>query len=312
MIENLRGYWTYRLLDRLRMDDPRKVVHLADAALERVDRRLVPWILGAYGSALRRMTLLREAFEIEGRAVQLAEYLGDPLAKANLLQRLAHVLSDFGDNEKAIEYSQNARWLYYENRDTIGEGRAYVDQGKWHYNLQQYPKTIDCHREALRLLPARETNNRFAAYLGHAYCYEQYGELEQSEKWSGLAEKLIENVSPTMVRSFLWYRGKLAMRRGFHDVGAERFRAAYDFYVEKEYYLYAAACSVELCEALMLCQRPAEANEVARELIGLVTFVENECVKGAMATLRDYMATGRPITLRLLADLRKQMEKIAP
>lgn len=312
MIENLRGYWTYRLLDRLRMDDPRQVVRLADAALERVDRRLIPWILGAYGSALRRMTFLREAFEVEGRAVQLAEHLDDQVAKANLQQRLAHVLSDFGDNEKAIEYSKKARWFYYENGETIGEGRTLVDQGKWHFNLQQYSKTIECHRRALKLLPARETNNRFAAYLGHAYCYEQFGELGLSEKWSGLAEDLIEDVSPTMATSFLWYRGKLAMRRGFHDVGVERFRAAYDFYIEREYYLYAAACSVELCEALILCQRQVEADEIARELIGMVAFVENECVQGAVAELSDYIATGRPITLRLLADLRNRMEEIAP
>ena len=44
----------------------------------------------------------------------------------------------------------------------------------------------------------------------------------------------------------------------------------------------------------------------------LLPRLNNDCAKSVVLTLAEYAAADRPITLRLLADLRRQIEESSP
>ena len=96
------------------------------------------------------------------------------------------------------------------------------------------------------------------------------------------------------------HRGMVAMRRGFHSEAVDRFKVAYDFYVERGFFLLAGTAAIELCEAQMLCGRPEEASGTAQATIELIDHLrESPYLRGVIVTLSSHAAAGRPITLRL-------------
>lgn len=311
MLEDLKGYWSYRVVDRLRLEDPRKAIRWANVATRRAHPRVLPWLLGSAGSSLRRMGHLRPALDLFERASRLARSLGDRRLLANLHQRIAHVYCDLGDNRAAIRHSDIGVRLFAQLEDIVAQGRSLVDLGKWHFHLQEYEETLRCNLAALRLLPGKEADHRFAALLGNAFCYEELGNLEASDQWSAVAHRNQDGVRPVIVTALFWLRGKLSLRRGDYSTARGRFEEAYSFYMERGFYLFAAATAIELCETLLLEGRTDEARQTAIASIELVQHLrESPVAKGVITTLSDHAAAGRPLSLKLLANLRQRLESI--
>ena len=313
MLESLKGYWSYRVVDRLRLEDPREAVRFASFAVHRAEPAMLPWLLGTVGSSLRRLGHLRPALDLFEEASNLARTLGDRRVLANLQQRIAHVYCDLGDNRAAIRHSDIGMRLFVQLEDKIGQGQSLVDLGKWHFHLQEFDETLGCNLAALRVLPQQEANHRFAALLGNAFCFEELGNLEATDRWSEIAYQHSEGVQPVILTALFWLRGKLSLRRGHYETAKKRFEAAHDFYVEGGFYLFAAATAIELCETLLLLGEPKQASRTAVASAELVQHLRDSRVaRGVICTLSDHAAAGRPLSLKLLADLRRRLEDVKP
>lgn len=309
MIESQAGFWAYRVAERLRLEDPRRSLHVIRVATRRAGRPLLPWLMASAGSALRRLGHFRVALVVFHRAESLAVELGDQECLDQLRHKIAHVYCDLGDFEAAIQQSHAALRSAVQQDDKVAQGKALVGLSKWFYHLENYSESIRCSLGALRLLPDSEADLRFAAMLGIAYCYRDIGDLGNSDRWGEIAERNSTGVPSGLHASLLMHRGMVAMRRGFHSEAVDRFKVAYDFYVERGFFLLAGTAAIELCEAQMLCGRPEEASGTAQATIELIDHLrESPYLRGVIVTLSSHAAAGRPITLRLLAGLRKRLK----
>lgn len=310
MIENLRGYWAYRVIDKHRLSNPKRTLELAKLAARRVDERLLPWVLGSCGAALRRMGLYFSSLEVLVEAADLARTHGDRRALEKIRIHLAHVCNDLGDGRAALRHTLPVLVSAVQDENQEGKGRALAVLAKWFHHLEEFDESLRSNRAALRLLPKTDHDYRFGALLGNAYTYEEMGDLEAADLWAGLAVREGKKVRPAMLASLLLHQGLLAKRRGLHDIAAHRFDSAFEFYVERGFYHLAAIAAVELCESLKITGQHEAVIETALATVELVGHLKDSpLVRGIISELVERASTGRPITLRFLDGLRKRLKE---
>jgi len=309
-MRDLRGYVYYQRLDRLRLSEPARAARLAGSALPLVDPLLVPGLLGVLGSSLRRMSLLRAAHRTLTEALAIARRQGNRWALADLRQRLAHVHGDRGEYRRALELAVEAANLHLIRGDRAGAGRALVDQGLWHYHLEEYRESIAANFAALRELPAAEVNHRFAAFLGLAYDHQALDDLAEARQWAAAAEQTTAGVGDAMVASLRWLRARLAMDQGDFAEAEEQYRRAVDHYLERDQPLDAATATVELARAQFLGGRVAAAVATARSMMRYIGPLEpSRLATGAVIDLARTAVAGEALTLERLEEARRRLAR---
>ena len=165
MIENLRGYWAYRVIDKHRLSNPKRTLELAKLAARRVDERLLPWVLGSCGAALRRMGLYFSSLEVLVEAADLARTHGDRRALEKIRIHLAHVCNDLGDGRAALRHTLPVLVSAVQDENQEGKGRALAVLAKWFHHLEEFDESLRSNRAALRLLPKTGTRLHFGSRL---------------------------------------------------------------------------------------------------------------------------------------------------
>ncbi len=304
-----RGSWKYKILERMRSEEPRRCVGLVRVAIPHVHRSFLPYLLGVHGSALRALNQYEQAIEAFGVGTELAQKLEDLSALANMKQRELHVWFEQGDLERALGLAVEAVNLCELAADPVGKGRCLVDQGAMLHHAGHFDLSIRAFGAALRLLPLVETDNRYSAMLNQAYNFEEIGRLAEAWTWAALAASQSQGVTQHLLIAGLTLRGRLCKRRGDHKGSAQVFREAFDFFLQAERYLDAAEAAIDLCEAHLLAGQPAMATATARSSMLLIGRLRNNRIAAAtIAELGRFAAGHKTLSLQFLERSRRMLQ----
>lgn len=305
-----KGYWKYKVLERMRSEQPRRTITLVKVAIPHVHRLFVPYLLGVYGSALRALNHYEQALESFAAGREMARKLGDLSVLGNLRRRELHVWFEQGDLNKALRLAVEAGNLFELDGNYGGKGRSLVDQAGMFHHLGHFTFSIRAGKAALRLLPAGEIDHRFAAMLGNAFNLEQMGRTTEAKNWAEMAHEASQGVGQSMMASLLWLRGRLAKHDGDHHLAARCHSEAFSYFFDREMYLDAAGAAIELCEAHLLSRRPDLAEETARSSMVLIGRLRrNRTAAATIAELSRLAASGRMLTLKILDQARLSLEE---
>ena len=305
-----RGFWKYKVLERMRSEAPRRCIGLVRVAMPHVHRSFLPYLLGVHGSALRALNQYEQAIAAFDVGAELAQKPKDLSAQANMKQRELHVWFEHGDLKRAHRLAVEAGNLCDLAGDRAGKGRCLVDQGGMLHHLGQLDLSIQAYKLALRLLPTDERDHRFSALLGTAFGLEQLGRLSEAGVWADRAYSHRQGVSRSLVASLHWLRGRLAGHLGRHDLAAAYRQEAFQYFFDREMYIDAADAAIELCESYLLLGKPDLATRTAQSSIALVGRLRKN--RGAAATIAELarqVASGKQLTLSLIDQARRSLEQ---
>lgn len=304
-----RGFWKYKILERMRSEEPRRCVGLVRSAMPFVHRSFLPYLLGVHGSALRVLNQYEQALKAFAVGTELAERLEDLSALANMKQRELHVWFEQGDLERALGLAVEAVNLCELAGDSVGKGRCLVSQGGMLHHSAQFDLSTRALRAALLLLPTVESDYRYSAKLGVAYNFEEIGCLAEARTWALLAASNSQGVSQHLLVAGLTLRGRLCKRLADYRGAARVFQEAFDFFIRTERYLDAAESSIDLCEAHLLAGQTASATATARSSIQLIGHLRgNRVAAAAIAELGRFAASHNSLSLQFLERSRKALQ----
>ncbi len=138
--------------------------------------------IGVYASGHRRSLGFETAATALVAGLRLAGRHGLKLARAELLQRGAFVLSDHGEFHRALSLLEKAEIIYSDHGCAAGVGKAVADRAAMYGHLDDHQKALFLFRRALRELPPDLTRWRVAARDGVITSCRELGDLESAEK----------------------------------------------------------------------------------------------------------------------------------
>ena len=303
-----RGFWKYKVLERMRSEAPRRCIGLVRVAMPHVHRSFLPYLLGVHGSALRALNQYEQAIMALDAGAELARDLKDLSAQANMKRREAYVWFEQGNLEASLRLAVEAGNKCDLAGNSIGKGRCLVDQGRWLHHQGEFCLSLKANKAALRLLPLQERDHRFSAMLGNAYNFEQCADLSKAWIWTELASHHRRGISRSLEASFFYLRGRLAKRRADYVQSAKAYKEAFDFFFQREMYLDAAEAAIELCEAYLLSGREDLARATAESSMALIGRLRNNRVAAAtIVELGRSAVAGKTLSLNFLERSRRSL-----
>ncbi len=298
-------------LDCLRYVNTRLARNQASASLQHTPRSLLPRLLGAYASALRLLEDHDGAQHALTAGLELAAQRDDFSAVADLWQRMAYIVADRGNYQRALVISERAERIHVRIGDDIGVGKALTDQGIWLYYLDRHRESIDSHLAALHRLAnqslARRCRVGSLQFLGLNYLKLQ--KLDRAQAYAARARQEASELGPWVFGGILWLQADIAMVQGRYEEAEGFLREAIEIFSPISAGQTALA-SIELVRSLILQNRTEEAYETAKAMARLVEPLRRKS-RVAEAALAELVRCGlerRGLTLRRLDDV---AEKIA-
>ncbi len=272
-------------LDEERYSDRKKATEMALWAVDKIEDSLLPRLLGVAGSTYRLQVRPREAHHCIYAGLELARQRHDPLAEANLIQRLAYVVADEGHYKAALRLSRSAAWAYMEHGDLPGLGTALVDQGTWLSRLGRPDAAIETRKLALEHLEPDQRRHRCAANHGLALSYKELGKFPEALSFIAATEELVGSVDPLTRCKLPWLKGEILARQG--DLG--RAEKVLRTVVSRLATLHPGECVIAACDLVnvqLKRGRGAQAYAVAASLVRLMGPLSgNRILSAAIAEL---------------------------
>ncbi len=312
------GFPDARKLDDHRFKDPRQTLGLIAGALEMVAAGLSPRrgalpLLAVWGSA-RRMVFdqpgaLEEAQQALVTAYELAEPSGDPALLGDLLQRIAYVVGDRGDRERALELTDRALVQHTTACHRRGVGRSLVDRGMWLYYLGNPRQAITAQKAALEHLPEDERRNRFSALQGLGLYYQSLGETEQARRYASLAGEAVDGLGAWFRGKLLWLWASINMADGAHQQ-AERYLQDVVTIFKQVNPIESAVATTELVRLQLEHGKPADAYEAARKAVELIGPLKgNRLAVGAIEELSRCGYAGRGLSIAMVEGVARSIQE---
>ena len=295
-----------RLLDRMRFEKPQEAVDQAVSWIEFCPRDVLPSLLGAAGSALRFLIRLDEAEHALYAAVRMAEELADQQTLGELLQRLAYVVFEKNEKERALSLAEMATMAHLRCANRIGVGRSLVDQGQWLRSLGRYQQAIAVQRMALEWLPEEEQHNRAAAFLELAQTRRALGQVEEAFKSLELAEVEAATLPRLEQHRTKWLRAMLCADQG----DLNRASSLLEEVVDGLHSIHLGFMGLAVCDLVIVeIQREnlSAALQSRKKLLPLMEPLQQ--YKTASQAIVDLLeATQGTLTLALAQDIKSRIE----
>jgi tetratricopeptide (TPR) repeat protein len=302
-------------LEKLRFENPSRVIRRAPGVLRRLGKARVPRLLGICASAYRALGRADQAQVILARALRHAETLGDLAAVADLLQRASYLVADSGEYERALALSERATLSHVRTTDLIGIGKTLVDQGIWLDYMGRRQRAIRAYESALeKYLPAGHERadvrrNRFSALMNLGALHLRLGELQRAREYAGAARVESDGVGASLRGKLIWLQASIAGRQGLLDEAEGFLREVVGIY-RLISPIDAALASVELVRILFQRGEPREAYATAKSMTVLLQPLEGHPVAvAALTELLRYALAGRGLTLELLEQTARGLER---
>jgi len=296
-------------LDRLRYEEPRRVVELAEDAVPHLAPELLPRLLGVAGSAYRILVELDLAEHAILAGLEIARERGeDGRVTGELLQRLAYVVGDRGEHGPALRIAERAMAAYMIAGDLAGVGKTLVVQSMLLYYLDRAREAAAASEVALRYLPDSEQRHRFSAlaYLGFAYL--ALGDPPTAARYAGEARKFSSGMSPLFLGKLIWLQGLICVELEQLDRAEEHLREVVEVFQAINQPGETALVTTDLVRVLLKRGRRLEAHQTAQTMLPLLApRRSNQILSGAIADLLRHGTAG--LTLELVERVRAQIEK---
>lgn len=287
-------------LDALSFEKPKTAKRLASRALPRIEVRLLPDLLGIYGTACRRTIDLPKAQAAFKAGISMAQRLKDTVLEARLVKRFAYVPGENGEFHLALQLSAEAASLFDLCDDRASVGECLVDQGLWRFHLGRFDQSIQSLQRALTT-PMTETRHRFTAIVGQAFNLQKLGRPHEALEFLQSSKPLAAQLGASFQGSFLSVSARLAEDFGEHTLALREYRAAAEHYFEAELFLEVALA--EACRIKILTKRGAhgEACALAKNMgaliehfdskpaIGMVTELMRQAIAGDVTAVGDFV-----------------------
>lgn len=290
--------WQERIADPARAG--RRAASMARYGAE---RPFVARALGVWGAVLRTRGDLNTATIVLGDAIELAE--GYPRILAELAQRAAYVVSDRGRFREAADLVEHSIVQYTRCADTVGLGRALVDNGSFLDRCEEYAEAIDAYTAALEFLPESEQFNRCAAHHGLALVYVNLDRLPDADLSLRRALQVQVPLPEIETARLSWLRARVAQARGESGKAVLFFESTLAHL--GEYPADYAVAATELVLLKLKTGRIAEATLEAKRLTTVALRIENEIVESMIANL-ILAARGGELSVDLAKRLLESME----
>ena len=287
-------------------EKPTEVIRLAEKAIGLIEPRLLPNLLGPYGSALRRTHRLKEARGALQAGIRMACFLRDLRLEACLVQKLAYVPADEGNHQTALKLSVDAANLFELTSDKTGVGQCLVDQGIWRFYLGDYKKALYSNKRALEILPFSEKRNRFAAITNQVFVYQKLGEISAAVAHLESAVRLSAGLSNSMLASLYLIWGRLDEDQGMMNSAASRYMKACEAFATSELYLDAALAGAYEVR-ILLGEEPTIAIEKAKLLSKLIEGLHSQ---PAVAVLTELIRQATSGQIQSIEKICRALEKV--
>ncbi len=296
------------LLDKERYEKAEWVTQQALWAVNHIKLPLLPRLLGVAGSTYRMQFLLREACHTLLAGLTLARERHNPLAEANLLQRLAYVVADDGDHAQALRLAEESAWRFLRHGDRAGMGTALVDQGMWLYYLDRSAEAIEVQKMALEMLPKTMLRSRCTAFQGLALYYRRQGDLPQAMEYASRAGEMAQGLPRWLSSRLAWLQGEISEEMG--DLGAAETVLSEVVEVFHELHLAeAAVATCDLARIQLLQGRPTAAYETTRSMLVLLEPLRHERI--VSAAIAELIREGRQgLTLALVEQVKARIQAL--
>ncbi len=299
-------------LDSLRYVDARLARDQAIDAAQHVPRSLLPRLLGVYGSALRMLEDHDGAQHALTTGLELAAENEDRSAVADLWQRMAYVVADRGNYQRALVISERVEKIHVRIGDDIGVGKTLTDQGIWLYYLNRFRESINLHLAALRRLARHSSVRRCRAgtlqFLGLNYLKLQ--DLGTAVRYAALAREEASEQGVWVLGGILWLQADIALAQRCYEHAEEFLREAVEVFTPFSSG-QAALASVELIRSLVLQGRNSEAYETAKAMAALLSPLrkENRVAEAALTQLIHFGIQRRDLNLWHLDDAAQKIRR---
>lgn len=292
-------------LDAQIFEDPAEVVRVGSWAVEKLELRQVPRVLGVVGSAWRLMNRLRDAEHAIHAGIRIAERL-DGTLPGNLLVRLASVLADRGEAPHALALAERASLIHVQNGERDGYGRALVAQGVFLAYLDRPEKAIEVIGRARSELAAESTRHRFGALQVSAAAHHRLGNHREALSRIAEARALQPENDDWAEGKILWLEAKIQAALGDIDAATDHLEVVCEIFRA----LHPGECCLATCDLLRLYLSQGETQAAYERAITMRSLVEplseNPIIAAALA---DVLRSGKAgLSLALLERVSAQIE----
>ena len=296
-------------LDELRYNDPTRALATIEHAVSFLEREDLPRALGIWASAARLLVRNEEGFMVCREALRLARMWKRVHDEADLLRRLAYLVSSHtGDYAAALEIAGQAALLYAREGVTTKLGQVVVDQAIFLRNQSMHSEAQRAFEAGLGLVSESDRRHRFAALQGLAVIERLEGRQERALEYVEAAQAL-GNMSRFERGMVSWLEGTLCADVGRWERADEIFGHA--FQVLATISPIDAALSVcDHVQALLAATHLDKARERSATTRQLLEPLRHNPV--ASAALRDLLCAeddGLKLTVQLVEAIRRRIEE---
>jgi tetratricopeptide (TPR) repeat protein len=232
--------------------------------------------------------------------------------RTTTLQRVAYLISDQGDLEKACEVLELGRALAAKVGDWGAVGRLLVSTGVLLVKRSCLDEAIDAYERSLLCLPAEEWHGHFSAYQGLGVSWAYRGDLKRALEQLNNALRVLDALQapPPIIKSVVvWLKAEILMLRNELPAAERDFRTAREIYVaQRMRALDIALVSLRLAKVLLLEGKLAELKELTDQMFALLGPIErqNEIISGVYAEFMNLSLQGE-LTVELLEGFYRKM-----
>ncbi len=300
------GEDTLKTLDRMRYQEPQRVLDHAAGLIEFCPRELLPKFLGVSGSAWRLLVNLDKAEHSIQSGIRMAQLLGDEKAVGELLQRLCYVFIERSQWKRALVVSEQATMRFIRCEERVSVGKSLVDQGILLRLLGRFREAIAVQKMALELLPPEETHNRTASLVNVGINLRGLRRPKEALVFASRAEQEAIDLPQVEQDRVKWLRGNLCADFGSLDE-ASRLLAEV---VESLAKVHLGEMALAACDLARIQLLRKETNAAFRTVGALTLLLEpmrkNQVISEAVA---DLLRNGeKGLTPALVQGVRSRIE----
>ncbi len=311
-------------LDTLRYERPKDAAKIA-AGVVTILLPLVPAdreeiigfackAIGIYASGHRQSLGFETAAAAIVMGLRLAGRHGLELARAELMQRGAYVLSDHGEFDRALLLLYEAHVTYSDHKSEIGVAKTIVERATMFGHKGRHSKALDLFKDAFNRLPtdADAERYRMAAMDGITISYRKLGDLESAEEWLREAIETYGETGDVMWGKIIWQAAVIAYEKHNHTRAERLLAKTRDIFEEKGNPIQAGLAALDHASVLLAQGKQQEACELAVSMASLLKpFQYNPFAEGAIT---EFLRAGLNgcITQDLIDKTADQIEEGVP
>ncbi len=298
-------------LDSLRYVNARLARKQAIDAAQHVPLSLLPRLLGVYGSALRMLEDHDGAQHALTTGLELAAESKNRSAVADLWQRMAYLVADRGNYQRALVISERAEKIHVRVGDDIGVGKTLTDQGIWLYYLDRTQESINVHLAAQRHVASHSSLRRWQActlqFLALNFLKSQH--LGTAASCADQAREEASEQGPWILGGIVGLQADIAMARRRYEQAEGYLREAIEVFSPISAGR-AALASIELIRSLILQGRDGEAHETTKAMATLLEPLrkENSLAEVALTRLIRCGIQQEDLSFDLLDDTAEEIQ----